>query len=176
MSHLHDYAPPSDGFLDGAQQWADGKIHGAYKSAFKGLLHVAATGFGKGAIATAIIAAGVMAVLAFTAAPTVAAATVFSSVLSASATYFTSGAGLALLGGGGLLGAALSAHGEHKRLNTQQAEEMAQYYEVVREKSVLAQAKTPKLAVEQDECRSGHCEKLLHERQKLAHAAQQVAR
>jgi hypothetical protein len=176
MSHNSDYAPPSDGFLDGAQRWADDKIHGAYKSAFKGLLRVSATGFGKGVIATALVAVVGIALLGGIDLPAATGGELLKGALSHATKIFTSGQGLAILGAGGLLGAAVSAHGEHKRISAKQAEEMAKYYEVMREKNARAQEKSPTIAVEEDHCRGGHCDKLLHERQKHAQTAQQVAR
>ncbi len=157
------------GTPDRVKEWIDERVSGAGKAIYRGGMQVLAAGFGKGLLATAalatvaIVAIAIFAPVAlnFSAGLTVAQS-VEQGLLFAGNSLLGHPLGLMTLFAGGAVGSMAAAHGENTRIGKEAAEIQAVQFSQARE----ANARTPQLAQEQEQCtmaEGGHCAKLMRE-------------
>lgn len=157
------------GTPDRVKEWIDERVSGAGQAIYRGGMQVLAAGFGKGMLATAVLATvSIIAIaifapvaLNFSAGLTVAQS-VEQGLLFAGNSLLGHPLGIMALFTGGAVGSMAAAHGENTRIGKEAAEMQAVKFAQARETNVRA----PQQAQEQEQCNmveGGHCAKLMRE-------------
>jgi hypothetical protein len=121
------YTPPDTGFPDRVKEKIDGVVYGTYAKIWRGMVKVAASGFGKGVLLTAAIAIGGAAVAwgyMAEAGSLGAGATIDTGIMHGATKaigFLLSGFGAATLAVGGALGAVADMWKHHNRISEEVA-------------------------------------------------------
>lgn len=178
-----NYASGDSNLPDTVKDWIDARVSGAGKSIYRGTLDVLASGFGKGLlIAAAIAATGILLGAIF--APGLMFGQEFAHITVAKAIDYAvptignfllgSGKGLAFLAVGGATGSLVAAHGENTRIGKDAALAQAAHFAQIREENSKAvqplimqetqhASPQPNHGKEEKEAKEGYCAKLMRE-------------
>lgn len=143
MSNLKEYATESRTLADSVGDAIDDRVYGALHKAYRGLLQVAVSGFGKGFAATlAVVLAGTVAAAVISPVAVLGAAYAHASVAACVNGGLILGGNFLLgkslgwltLGLGSAFGSITDAYAHNKEINKESAEERAKYYATMRGK------------------------------------------
>lgn len=168
MSDTHGYGANGDGLIEDVGEFINDKVRRGLKGLFRGAVHVLTSGFGKGMLIAAAVTAVAAIGFGMATVPGISLATAVSHGLSGTMGFLFSPPGLAILGAGGLAGAVISSHGKNKQLSKSEAEDMAQYYQRLREQGSTPDMQPSVQEEVQAPCHGGHCAQLMQERKQQA--------